>query len=54
MKIVAMIPLFKEPMWWIKQTIENTSLYADDVVICVNDTYNHLCVLLFILPGNGI
>ena len=40
MKIVAMIPLFKEPMWWIKQTIENTSLYADDVVICVNDTYD--------------
>lgn len=40
MRICALIPLFREPADWIKDTIINTSLYADDTVICVNDTFN--------------
>lgn len=40
MKIVTMIPLFREPINWIQNTINNASLYADDIVVCINDYYD--------------
>lgn len=40
MRIVTMIPLFREPIDWIKEAIANASIYTDDVVVCVNDFYN--------------
>ena len=40
MKIMTLIPLFKEPIGWIKGTIQNASTYTDDIVVCVNDCFD--------------
>lgn len=40
MKIMALVPLFREPQEWIHEAINNASIYADDVVICINDVYD--------------